>query len=432
MVTDDNGCFTLHSPVVIGEPQLIGVSAEVTSSFNNQQISCFGSEDGTVQAVGSGGTGLYTFDWYHLGELLSSSTTPSLSVIGGLGAGDYDVYISDENGCNTSTSVTIFSPTEVMVSFEDVIHIRCEGEGEGQATAVPSGGVSGFYNYIWTNSSSDTISLTQQVQNLVMGEYFVTVSDVNECLASGSIIIDDSEVFQTLGPDTVSVNCFGIPDGIADLNPTGGWLPYSHLWSDPLAQITQEATGLAAGQWYVDIIYDANGCLIVDSVFVDGPESYVSIDDIIASDALCFDDNSGSIDLTIVGGTAPYTYNWEGPDSYSSTQANLNNVSAGTYHVTITDALGCENYDVYNSWTATLQIVQITNVNTTNVQCYGEANGTAIIPNSSIVGGVAPYNTVDWQGENPNSLEAGVYNVTVEDSNGCEGFLHTRFLNLQH
>jgi len=419
-VTDDNGCFTLHSPVVIGEPQLIGVSAEVTSSFNNQQISCFASEDGVLQAVGAGGTGLYTFDWYHLGELLSSSTTPSLSIIGGLGAGDYDVYISDENGCNTSTSVTIFSPTEVMVSFEDVIHIRCEGEGEGQATAVPFGGVSGFYNYIWTNSASDTISLTQQAQNLVMGEYFVTVSDVNECLASGSIVIDDSEVFKTLGPDTVSVNCFGIPDGIADLNPTGGWLPYSHLWSDPLGQITQEATGLAAGQWYVDIIYDANGCLIVDSVYVDGPESYVSIDDIIASDALCFDENSGTIDLTIVGGTAPYTYNWEGPDSYSSTQANLNNVSAGTYHVTITDALGCENY-TFTTVGQPLTPVQIINVNTTNVQCYGEANGTAIIPNSSIVGGVTPYNTVDWQGENPNSLEAGVYNVTVEDSNGCEG-----------
>ena len=43
--------------------------------------------------------------------------------------------------------------------------------------------------------------------------------------------------------------------------------------SDPLGQITQEATGLVSGQWYVDIIYDANGCLIVDSVYVDGPKT---------------------------------------------------------------------------------------------------------------------------------------------------------------
>ena len=104
-VTDDNGCFT-YAPVVINEPQLIGVSAEVTSSFNNQQISCYGSEDGSLQAVGSGGTGLYTFDWFYLGNLLSSNTAPSLSVIDGLSAGEYAVDISDENGC-TLTSVSI-------------------------------------------------------------------------------------------------------------------------------------------------------------------------------------------------------------------------------------------------------------------------------------------------------------------------------------
>lgn len=418
-VTDDNDCFTLHTPVVIGEPEEVGVSASVISSYNNQQISCFGSEDGALQSVAVGGTGLYTFSWSDANGFIAMNTTASSDVLNDLAAGTYYVTVEDENSCSANTSVSISSPTQVMVDFEDVIHIRCEGEEEGQATAVPSGGISGFYTYIWTNEAADTISLTQSVSELMMGEYIVEVADVNECTGTATITIDDSEVFSITGPDTTYVNCFGIPDGTADLQPVGGWAPYTHLWSDPLGQISQEATGLAAGQWYQDIIYDANGCLIVDSVYVDGPVDFVSIDAISGTDADCFDENSGSMQVVVSGGTAPYDFDWEGPNGYSSTAQNINNIVAGTYYLTVTDDLGCETHS-FESITQPSTPVQITAVNTTDVLCNGENTGSATIPNNYIIGGIAPYTTVDWNGENPNALSAGVYTVSVEDDNGCE------------
>lgn len=417
-VTDDNDCFTLHSPVVIGEPEQVGVSASVISSYNNQQISCFGSEDGSLQAVAIGGTGLYTFNWSDVNGLIGTNTTASSDILNGLAAGTYEVIVEDVNNCSANTSISIISPTEVMVDFQDVIHIRCEGEEEGQATAVPSGGISGFYSYIWTNES-DTISLTQDVTDLMMGQYIVELADVNGCVAIDSITIDDSEVFSITGPDTTYVNCFGIPDGTADLQPVGGWAPYTHLWSDALGQISQEATGLAAGQWYQDIIYDASGCLIVDSVFVNGPADFVSVDAISATDSDCFDQNLGSIQLEVSGGTAPYDFDWEGPDGYSSTAQNINNIAAGTYYLTVTDDLGCQNHS-YESINQPSSPVQITAVNTTDVLCNGENTGFANIPNNYIIGGLPPYSTVNWAGENPTALSAGVYTVSVEDNNGCE------------
>jgi hypothetical protein len=51
--------------------------------------------------------------------------------------------------------------------------------------------------------------------------------------------------------------------------------------------------------------------------------------------------NDGSINLTVSGGVAPYTYDWSGPDGFSTDTEDLSDIAAGDYEVEITDAIGC-------------------------------------------------------------------------------------------
>ena len=84
-----------------------------------------------------------------------------------------------------------------------------------------------------------------------------------------TIIINYSDLFKVNNPDSItSVSCIGSIDGSFNFNVSGGWEPYTYIWNDPLAQQSPTAVGLAPGQWYTNIITDANNCILVDSVFV--------------------------------------------------------------------------------------------------------------------------------------------------------------------
>ncbi|NBP30413.1 MAG: adhesin, partial [Flavobacteriia bacterium] len=127
---------------------------------------------------------------------------------------------------------------------------------------------------------------------------------------------------------------------------------------------------------------------------------------------MCSGNTTGSINLTVTGGTAPYTYAW----SNNTTQEDPSNLAAGTYTVTVTDANGC-------TATTTVTITQPSNLTSSytqvNVLCFG--NGTGSI-NLTVSGGVAPY-TYAWSNnttqEDPQNLLAGVYTVVATDANGC-------------
>ncbi|MFN6015789.1 MAG: hypothetical protein ACK47F_13960, partial [Flavobacteriales bacterium] len=125
--------------------------------------------------------------------------------------------------------------------------------------------------------------------------------------------------------------------------------------------------------------------------------------------------STGAIDLTVSGGTAPYTYSW----SNSATSQDLSSIGAGTYTVTVTDANGCTT-------TASVTITQpaaVLAASTTqvNVTCFGASNGTATVTAS---GGTGPY-TYSWNTTpaqttaTATGLSAGVYTVTITDANGC-------------
>jgi len=132
-----------------------------------------------------------------------------------------------------------------------------------------------------------------------------------------------------------------------------------------------------------------------------------------SSDISCYGDSDGSISLNISGGISPYNYSW----SNGANTASINNLSAGSYDVIVTDASGC---------TSTLNNIIInepleiqTSSNISAVSCYGSADGSISL---NITSGISPY-TYSWSNgattASINNLIAGSYDVIVTDATGC-------------
>ncbi|MGC6470722.1 MAG: gliding motility-associated C-terminal domain-containing protein [Flavobacteriales bacterium] len=432
-VEDDNGCSTVYSPVIIAEPSQVTLGLSVLSDYNGNEISCFGLSDAILLANAGGGTGLYTFEWFNTisSNDIRTQTTSSTDTLYLVPQDQYTVVVTDEKGCTATENITITQPEQLVVSIEDVIHIRCEGNNDGQATATYSGGL-GFGNYAvsWSDSSNNVISLIAQATNLPAGTYTATYTDNNGCSNSDSVTINYSELFSISNlSDTTSVSCLGSIDGSFNFNVTGGWLPYSYTWSDPLNQQSATAVGLAPGMWYTNIITDANNCILVDSVYVTSPTSVVNVNTYSVVDNECYDDNSGSITVDVSGGSTNYEFYWTGPDTdetinnVNSGVRTINGLATGTYNLLITDANGCQNTSTYvvDGPDSPLQINYVT---TTDVSCNGLEDGEAQINTSSsanqVVGGTPPYVNVNWFGENPTILSADDYEVEVTDNNDCK------------
>ncbi|WP_417876761.1 SprB repeat-containing protein, partial [Winogradskyella sediminis] len=132
-----------------------------------------------------------------------------------------------------------------------------------------------------------------------------------------------------------NVACNGGATGSLTVSPVNGTAPYTYLWDDGSAQTTATATGLSAGTYEVTVI-DINGCIATASATITQPTSVLSASG-VATHVSCNGGSNGTVDLTVTGGTAPYTYAW----SNTATTEDMVGLMAGTYNVTVTDANGC-------------------------------------------------------------------------------------------
>jgi SprB-like repeat protein len=383
-VTDANGC-TASTSVTITQP-----AAALSLSETHVNVSCFGGSNGSIDLSVTGGTAPYTYLW---------GDGPTIEDRSGLSASSYSVTVTDANGCTASTSVTISQPAELLLS-ETHTNVTTCGGSNGSIDLSVAGGTAP-YAYLW--SDGPTI---EDRSGLSAGSYSVTVTDANGCTASTSVTITAPAGF-TLSETHVNVSCFGGSNGSIDLSVAGGTAPFMYLWSD--GPTSEDRSGLSAGSYSVTVT-DANGCTASTSVTITQPaaltlsETHVNVS--------CFGGSNGSIDLSVAGGTAPFTYLWsDGP-----TTEDRSGLSAGSYSVTVTDANGCTaNTSVTISQPAELTLSE-THV---NVSCFGGSNGSIDL---SVTGGTAPYTYLWGDGpttEDRSGLSAGSYSVTVTDANGC-------------
>ncbi|WP_281756623.1 SprB repeat-containing protein, partial [Neptunitalea chrysea] len=127
---------------------------------------------------------------------------------------------------------------------------------------------------------------------------------------------------------------------------------------------TEDLTGLSNGTYTITIT-DNNGCATTTSVTVTEPDALST--SVSNTDVLCNGDIDGTADLTVAGGTTPYTYAW----SNGATTEDLTELTAGTYNVTITDDNGCTATE---SVTISEPTAIVASSNSTDVSCNGGSN----------------------------------------------------------
>jgi len=137
------------------------------------------------------------------------------------------------------------------------------------------------------------------------------------------------------------VLCYGASTGTLTIIVQNGATPYTYVWSNgdttTSALTSNTITGLESG-WYYVTVYDANGCSVNDSAeILDAyPPIAVSINTV---NVTCVGGSDGEISLTVSGGAVPYSFAWNPPQMNA---ASISNLTAGTYSITITDAVGCD------------------------------------------------------------------------------------------
>ena len=307
-VTDANGCGPEVDSVVIAEPMAITLSITASSD-----VTCNGAADGSATVTASGGTGTLTYLWS------TNDLTPSVSNLGG---GTYTVSVTDANFCGPFTAtVTINEPTALVLSLSSSNDVTCGGAADGHVATAASGGTAP-YTYLWSNAAT-----TDSIGGLSGGTYTLTLTDANGCTEVLTQTLTEPTAITT-NPALTDVLCYGEDNGAATLNEAGGVAPLTVDWGGA------NPGQLAAGT-YVYTITDANNCTLIDSVTIVEPDSLTLTATVTAESV---NGNDGAIDLSVSGGTAPYTYAWA---PGAETTEDLSGLAGGTYTVTVTDDNGC-------------------------------------------------------------------------------------------
>ena len=249
--------------------------------------------------------------------------------------------------------------------------MSCYGDSNALAQVFYSGGTSP-YLISWSNGDILDIADT-----LSFGTYDVLITDTNNCQSTSSVsIIQPDSLDLSVSP--INISCFGGNDGSIDLAVIGGVPGYSYTWN--IGSTEEDIDTLTAGDYTV-FVTDLNGCVDSISETLTEPIAPVSLEE-FHIDVDCFEAATGSIDLSAIGGTPPYTYLW----SNSATTEDLSDLIAGTYSVTVTDSLGCTEFlsiDITEP-SAPLSVI----LSTVDVLCTGDSTGSI---DALVSGGTAPY-----------------------------------------
>ena len=382
-VTDAHSCTATHIDTIV---------APVAITYNHLDTmpKCYGTANGSITVTGSGGTGALNYHW---SNLVNSNYNPALT------AGKYTLTIKDANNCSVTFIDTLSQPDTIHLGFV-VTNISCSGGNAGAITLTVSGGTQG-YAYSWTGGAT-----TQNINSLAVGTYQVTVTDTNLCtkIDSATVSIASPLIVSSMDSD---VKCFGQANGKTILSVSGGGLPYHYIWND--ADTNAIRTNLIVGT-YIVTVTDAGGCNTVDTAFINQPP-LLQVSTINTS-PFCFGGATGSIAVTLVGGTINYSYDWGG----GVITQNRTSLVAGIYQLTVTDAHGCTiNYADTLTQPSPINIIDTV----VNVTCAGGNDGKV---NIGVSGGVGGYgyqwsNTATTQ--NINGLVANTYIVVVTDLNSC-------------
>jgi gliding motility-associated-like protein len=390
-ITDANGCSITASGTVLQTGSPLIISAVVTN------VTCNNDSNGAIDLNVSGGSGGYSYTW------TSGQTTP---FINGLPGGTYTVTVSSTGGCTGTLTETLSNPAPIVSSITGT-NLTCYGAGNGSASLTITGGGVPPYNILWNNFDT-----SYSISGLAAGQYGVIITDSNGCRQIDTITLTQPSALSA-SVTVTNVSCNGGSNGSVVVTVTGGTPGiggYTYSWSSTGSAV-DSVSGVGPGTYTVTIS-DANGCNITASGTVTQPAALNAFTSV--TNVSCNGGSTGSVLVTVTGGTAGYTYAWS---STGSIVDSISGVGPGTYTVTATDANGCT---ITASGTVNQPLSGIiVNQHITIVKCNSDSNGAIAL---TVYGGVGGY-IYDWStGQTTPSisgLPGGIYDVSVTDANGC-------------
>lgn len=382
-VRDANNCST------IANVNVPNVNSTLTITLKGD-TAC-GGGTGKLFVTATGGNGGYSYVW---------SNAQTTDTISNLANGIYSVTVRDAANCSVTASTGVRRTPVITLTSSSTIS-SC-GQGSGSATVTANGGAGGF-TYLWSNSQT-----TPTATNLTAGVYTVTVTDFNNCQDSTSVT-----VAQAGGP-TISissksdVSCFNKSDGSAIVSSTGGSGTVTYNWSN--LQTGNTATNLAPGTYTVTAT-DGNNCTATSTLTINQPDS-ISIASFSIDSTSCYNGSDGNISIVTSGGSGTFNYLW----SNGQTSSIANNLTAGNYIVTVTDANNCtlvRGFSVFEP--SPIQVTLLAD----SALCNGSSTGKIT---ATLTGGKPNYTFAWSNGQTANPLinvPAGSYTLTVTDSKNC-------------
>ena len=399
IVSDLNDCLALASVNII-EPDAMDVTIDTIDP------TCFGLTDGSIELTISGGLSPYDVLW---------NTADTSTLLTGLDAGDYDVTITDDSGCQVIIDpITLSEPDELILAIE-AADITCNGDNDGEISMTISGGTPD-YTVSWAGPNGFTSSDLDLI-DLESGTYDVTVTDANDCVVMGSVEIEEPELLQ-IDADITEILCAG-DLGAIDITITGGTGSYDISWTSlaGFSSSEEDISDLSPDTYDVSLI-DTNGCASDASYELLETPPFVVDETVTNLD--CSGIDNGSIEIEITGFSEPYFVTWTGTESFNQIGYSIFDLEEGTYTLFIQDANECPfngTYDVTQP-----EFIEVS-ADISSPFCAGDPTGSIDI---TITGG-APGYAFAWTGPNGftspsediSNLESGDYTLHIDDAVGC-------------
>ncbi|MFK8006663.1 MAG: HYR domain-containing protein [Saprospiraceae bacterium] len=407
VTNSDNGCTATSQVAVVASNDFPSVMVSGSSELNCavQMV--------TLDGNGSSSGTNFEYQWLdNNGSPIGSNITVEVG-----NAGTYSLIVTNtSNGCSASSNYILNEDTNTPTAEANAVApLDCSNtstviDGSGSSTGVN-------FSYEWQDAMGNVLGTDLTVEVSQAGTYtLIVVNSANGCsnsvnaevTASADIPVANAGVGGTLNCNTASL----ILDGSG--SSTGS--EYSYEWTTSNGSIMNGGTSLnpnvnSGGTYQLTVFNNDNGCISTSEVVVtETPGLEIALEN--SSNVNCFGNNNGAASIEVSGGNGTYTYEW----SNGASQASIENLTAGTYNVMVTDQDNC---------TATYSVVidepleLSSNTNTSNESSFQGNNGSATANPS---GGAMGYSYLWSNGSTDatiSNLAPGTYSVVITDANGC-------------
>jgi len=392
----------------------------IVMGFDSVSVSCANAVDGELEVlIDSPISPIASYNW----EEVFSGQTYSGNPITGLGGGTYNVTVTDDLGCSTTTSVTLFMPPtfEIDMANSQLIQPSCAGVEDGRIIVQVVGGTP---DYTYTLNGNSTTGPNGQVYfPLLAGTYTVSIIDANGCgPITADFVLNDPPEIEVDFTNVTDVSCNGQPpfDGKATATAINGpESVYTYRWESLESSLdVSTSTACQLMQGWQTVSVTSGTCFKEDSIFIDAPP-VLAVDQSLTSinNVSCFGAADGEISVVATGGVGGYTYLWNNGEI----TATIDDLPAAVYNVLIQDANDCIQPLIVEIFQPDSLDAFIDIPSTQQITCAGLENGVLVVAYNGGSGNVS----YQWDSSTNDTLSTNtglgpdLYTVTVTDQNGC-------------